>query len=361
MKQSVRINLKTHELNIYEILAIYHYYKNDYRIVLCINDKNTGTQICDNNIIERLNELGLNIDTIVKYSEYYNIAWIYTHRLLITKKLKTYDLNGSVIDLPCIIKNNTNITFKICDKNSEHVIYEHGTFRDTFINILIDDIQKIENHVNIYTPNITSNNVSVDIYNSYSATINNILKLNNSTHHELKFRDNEYGSLRNLMDNGFTIEEVYQIHTDMEFRNKYIYCCNSNPRKCIINPIKIKINEPRKVTIDDKTIEIKNHIYIDNTLDINLGTNKKSIKLKGVGIINIDNTNKMGTWEKMKKKRNSDFYYWMLGSDVTEFVCENGIIVAINKKEIENSKLFKIQSDYYVIDYNNAHKMKQIT
>ena len=362
MKQSVRINLRNNELNIYEILTVYHYQKNNYRIVLCINDKTTGTQICNDNIIQTLNRLGLKIDNIVKYSEYYNIAWIYTHRLLITKKLKTYDLNGSIIDLPCIIKNNTNITFKIHDGNSEYIIYECGLFREIFINILIDDIQKIDNHVNISTPDITSDNISTNIYNLYSAIFNNILKLNSSLIDNLKFIDinNDYGSLQKLMNCGFDIEDIYKMSTNVDFQNTYIYCCNSNPKKCIINPIKIKINEPRKVTLDDKTIEIKNNIYIDNKVNINLGCNKKSIKMKGVGIINIDIVNKTGSWEKMKKKRNSDLLYWIPEADVSEFVCDDGVTVAINKQEIANAKVFKIQSEYYVIDCNNAHILRKI-
>jgi len=86
-------------------------------------------------------------DVVIRYTSYYEIAWIYLHRLVKLKKVVLdYNLSQRYNDHQVMMKTKKIKIFLLSDNKNkyDYILYDDGWFRDVFIEAIIDDAEKID-------------------------------------------------------------------------------------------------------------------------------------------------------------------------------------------------------------------------
>ena len=140
-------------INIYTILMIKMLSDLTDKLYMYIDDRSIEPDNLNIKIDEINNNLKLfNINitiSIIKYTDYYKIAWIYIYRLVyMNKTILNYNSNQEYDDINKLLLTDKIKIYLYDDTNktdrNNNILYDHGWFRDIFIESIIDDIIKID-------------------------------------------------------------------------------------------------------------------------------------------------------------------------------------------------------------------------
>lgn len=305
--KTARIKLKPFEkINIYNIFMIKILTDMSDKLYLYVDDRTSDAQIVQkmiDDIFNTLRKFNVKIpDIVIRYTDYYETAWVYLHRLVqMRETLLNYNSTQRADDLHALLKNNKMAIFLVQDPNDtesktryDNILYDNGWFRDIFIEAIIDDAEKIDYKLDdngskmIKNDNIGSNRIIdtqmpsagdfVKINKTITTRLCDILKFNrpacvltNITDNveNLKYWKNNVDpvdtsptlndlSLEQILDMGLDLKHVREMieNHDVSLK-KYMICCDDSETllsasgiQCMIDPIKIKMNEIRSVDIN---------------------------------------------------------------------------------------------------------------
>ena len=383
MSKNARIKFKPIEqMNIYDIVSIYILSKISDKLYMVIDDRNHS--FGDSDIlptIEILRLYGIKIETIIKYTNYLNVALIYLHILINTENVilesnsfkrmidKSYNLLLVNNKIKIYLRNFDNTT------NPNNILYDNGWIRGLFLDIIIDDCENIlytmydaqynttENNIkeklvsllrlNKSTPLNDDVNIHIDILRSQA---NKRIMPNNK---QLYF-DNV--PLNILLDARINIDDIVTmiLKEDVSVDN-YMVVCDSKmhiddkyePNKvyCIIDPLVITINKSRCLVIGNNKTELNEKIFINS--EFNISCSKIKLKYAGLMELTIVNTyTNIGNWCKNKKKNIRQCTDWIpyMNDNVfcyTDRIGNKNHIMVIFPQVSINRKIFKIQNNYY--------------
>ena len=261
------------------------------------------------------------------------------------------------------LSSSTKTTKSTNINRYDNLLYDSGWFRELFLELIIDDCEKIDlminpspyiigdNPLSVKSINVSS---SLSINTMISSRIEKMLKLSRPQYVLQDFIDHilEYQhykrkqnqsnkqdpvigiddlSLDQLMNMGISIEKLITIFYNKQPINekvKYIenlflehlvqcdenivqddslYLLN-NKSWYMYDPVEVILDEPKYIHIFNNHISIKNLIYIENTRIIK--QNSLNIRLKYVGAIRvyIENNVYHGKWLKSNKKKKIKYF-----------------------------------------------------
>lgn len=352
-ESSSRFKLKQiDKMTIYDVFIIKMLADTTDKLYLYVDDRSLTPCLSQKMIDDIMNVLRMfNIklpDVVIRYTDYYDTAWVYLHRLLtINRAVLNYNIINKTTDLDVFSKtqsvkvfynNNTlqsetsilnvgnNSQSKIIMQNVnryDNILYDCGWFRDVFIEIIIDHCEKIDKYVD-------ENN---DTYIEQSQKIN--MSLIAQLRSALKFKEPEKVlteltvTIKN-MKNKYIPDKIrisdiplnysHEIGVDMQMVRKmiekdddtlmsYAYDINKNCRVLLSDPIKIILSKQKNININGKTVIICG-IFIDSIELLLLGLNSQKLNqmmlhVESVGyiLLNLCNAEYVGTFINLKKKK----------------------------------------------------------
>jgi hypothetical protein len=186
-------------ISIYDVLIIYKLRYISDKLILYVDDRDrlNYDQKKVDDMVCILKKFNLKFDCVIKYTHYYNIAWIYIHKLALQQKITlntnqhNNQYNEQNKDLCDNIKNNiknNNLELLFKNKNSikifledytvmnryDNMLYNNGWFRELFLELIIDDSE-----------NITYCVAATDDPNIFADKIGAMTKINNKITVEL--------------------------------------------------------------------------------------------------------------------------------------------------------------------------------
>jgi hypothetical protein len=421
IKLKINSNISIYDIFIYKLLS-----DTTEKIYLYIDDRIIGTasrssgigilQKKINEMLHILTKFNLKLpDKIIKYTDYYATAWIYLHRLVQKNEaLLNYNVVHKNDDLQTILFTNkvkiflvnTLDTNNIVNDRYNFILYDNGWFREIFIETIMDDAEQV---TYILDERYMDNSSNMSKVNKLLATkLKEVLKFNyahavltniSETIEKLKTTISAYPTI-----NDFTVDQIISIgmnfqqisemieKQDITLKNRIINCIdltNDNPddnsefvfnKKCLIDPVKIRMNEERIVDIDNVMVKVEN-VYLDyadfySSIRIE-NDDVISIKIKYIGHVQIkkDNESITGVWTKAdKKKKRKTFVKSIVltnsQSVINEYIFSKTVsalethrLIFNDIETVEtvcNSCLFKIKSQYYVRSNNNEKHLIEI-
>jgi hypothetical protein len=150
-----RVKLKPHnKLSIYDVFIIKMLRDTSDELYLYIDDRSIPPHDTQKLIDDTINILHMfNIkmpEMIVRYTDYYETAWIYLHRLItINKAIVNYNTVCRSSDLHMMAKTKNiklfyNNTMHHINNRYNTILYDCGWFRDLFIEIVMDHSERID-------------------------------------------------------------------------------------------------------------------------------------------------------------------------------------------------------------------------
>lgn len=388
------------------------------------------------NIIESkltvLKRFGIKYDSIIKYTDYYNIAWIYLHRLVnFGKTTINYNIEQCHDDLQYMLMNKYNVKILLRTNNEsnesnessesnrlnhnynmnvngnnnryDNLLYDSGWFRELFIELIIDDSEKIDfaidnndiakikmnKNINEIKMIKTNCRIIIDLiqilnFNEPTYVLTNIIDIiaqikHNSDNNIIKrpFYSNVHQLLNELTLNKLPLEHILDLGLNMEniktmmvnkdiSLSKYVINCiedmnnfDFNNTYCIFDPIKIIINDPKTIIINDKSFIVDKILCVNKnqiSSEISQG-NSKRIRLKYAGALNVRSENNLyyGEWlhSNIKKKiKQCNNWIPFNGNNLfkfTNYEYNNEIVIMLNNNLSYYKKIFKIRSEYFMI------------
>lgn len=347
------------KMTIYDVFIIKMLADTSDKLYLYVDDRSLAASISQKMIDDTMNILRMfNIklpDIVVRYTDYYDTAWVYLHRLLTLKKAvlnyntinKTTDLgmfsktknvkivyNNDVLAQSAVLqwetlisKEENNSQNKIRSQNMnryDNILYDYGWFRDIFIEIIIDYCERIDKIVDEIS----------EIDTEQTQKINTLLIT--QLRSTLKFKDPEkvftnlVTTIKNMRNkyipdkiriSNISLRQLHEIGIDMKIVREIIekdddtlishaYDMDKNCKFLLNDPIKIDLSQQKEINIDDKIITI-NGIYIDKDELISLNLNPQNLnqtilRIKSVGcmMLSLCNTEYIGTIIHLKKRNN---------------------------------------------------------
>src|SRR5579872_3805448 len=140
------------KISIYDIFIIKMLRDTTDELYLYVDDRITSSQNTQKGIDDIINILKLfDIklpEMILRYTDYYETAWVYLHRLVtLNKALLNYSTVCRSSDLHMMTKSkNVKIFYNNKDKNNRYnnILYDCEWYRDIFIEILMDYSERID-------------------------------------------------------------------------------------------------------------------------------------------------------------------------------------------------------------------------
>lgn len=388
-----RFKIKPNDkISIYDIFIIKMLRDTTDELYLYVDDRTMSSQNTQKGIDDVINILKLfDIklpEMIVRYTDYYETAWIYLHRLVtLTKALLNYSTICRPGDLHMMTKSkNVKIFYDNKDKNNryDNILYDCGWYRDIFIEILMDyseRIDKIVDELDIVEDgrHILSTNLCKDLNFSmpeklFTNLIMTIKHINGNSSLNKQ-------SLSNILSN-ISIEHIHKLGIDMimirdmlennkdsllDYAHKidldYVRIIFDQNKEIILPKLCLANSSPCEILLD-KSVVIKG-VKLDiselKTLQLD-PQNLQSIKIriKSLGCIEIENkypdyTGIIKKSRKVQKQKNIKII-----SMWTPIICDEPInddIIIIPKTKISNilnasNIMYNIDSKLYVLDTN---------
>ncbi len=166
MKKIARIKFKPYDqMNIYDILIINALTDMCEVLYMYIDDRYNFLEQELDHTLKCLKKFNIEISQVIKYTDYYNVCWIYLHKLTMQKKVVfNYNYSKRVNDLQyfrsnknnikifldndtsCITNLNTNESnfFMTNNNRYDNLLYDKGWIREIFLELIIDDSEKID-------------------------------------------------------------------------------------------------------------------------------------------------------------------------------------------------------------------------
>ena len=187
-----RIKLKPYEnMSIYDVFLFKILSDMSDRIYLYVDDR--SQDISTIRTVQKKIDDTLNIlkrfdvkppDTIIRYTDYYDTAWVYLHKLVQFKyTLLNYNVNQQDDDLDTFMRNNKIKIFLLPPKTNEpmnkydFILYDSGWFRDILIEVIIDDAENVNYILDERTKDPSHNDMS-RINRIVSDNLTDVLKFN---------------------------------------------------------------------------------------------------------------------------------------------------------------------------------------
>lgn len=152
-----RIKLKPFEkINIYNVFMIKILTDMSDKLYLYVDDRTSDAQTIQKMVDDTFNVLRkFNVklpDVVIRYTDYYETAWVYLHRLVTMRKtLLNYNSSQRSDDLQVLLRTNKIKIFLMQDPTDtesktryDNILYDNGWFRDIFLETIIDDAEKID-------------------------------------------------------------------------------------------------------------------------------------------------------------------------------------------------------------------------
>ena len=138
-------------LEIADKLYIYIDDRDDDYFGINNSDNNDINDIIETKL-DSLEEYGIQraLLNVIKYTDYYNIAWIYLHRLAsLEEAIIDQNTNYHHADLKQILLNKQIIKIHLALNSNENnkcttLLYDSGWFRLLFLELVIDDSEKVD-------------------------------------------------------------------------------------------------------------------------------------------------------------------------------------------------------------------------
>lgn len=347
--KNARIKIKTcDKITIFDILVIKTLIDISDMLYLYVDDRTTDsseTQTMIDNFLNTLNQFGIKAPvTILRYSDYYNIAWVYLHRLVKKRKaLLNYNETPKYSDLNTVMRNrhvkiflynddssgsdeeNNTITSFVEKHNIEHVdrydniLYDSWWFRDVFIETVIDDAENVTlslpdddprdicsvkekirksvvKYLNFTSPVIVLTSLIErieEIHNTHKDNTEYIL-LTTSAPSELVNMGIDINIIKNMVE-----------MNDISL-SRYTLDLDTIADSVIIDTVKVELNEAR---IDDTKNLVKS-VYVEKEESY-----PNIVQLCNLGTLKIiyDNNMYYGSWmarKKAKKAKNRKMVRW---------------------------------------------------
>ena len=377
MSKISRIKIKLiNDINIFIIVKAYLLRKISNKLYIYIDDRIYIPTINEDidKMISIMNNFGIHIDNVIRYSEYYNIAHIYIHRLIklnsiqIIPEFNNPNKDMYLNDYKLFFNNYDSIKLSlICDKktNTCYDIYDNTLYDEIFLLLLIDYSENVS-YIPIdykYNPlmNTIKNVLSDKLYFNYPEyVLSNITQLiNNYQTHQLSILNIP---LVNLYETDIDI--IIEIIKNNKLINNYIINTtdiieniDNNTVYLINNPININLLNNKTISINNKIINVSNNLYIDN--NCNFTQEGKNVKLKYGGIIHIKNIDNMlyGKFKsstKNKKKISTNWIPYIQPLNKTCFELEDTkqIIGLYYNFDITTKYFIKIHNHTYILNFN---------
>ena len=370
--RTARIKLKScDKLNIYDIYMIKILTTMATKIYLYIDDRTIDENTIQkmiSNTYDLLHKFDVKLpDVVIRYTDYYTIAWIYLHRLVMMgKTILNYNSSQCADDLQVFLSTNKIKIFLIpdpvdTDNNIQHngILYDNGWFRDIFIEMIIDDAENVDYMIDEIKKMPTQNNF-IKINKTFIQHVCNILKFkqptcvltqtqenieilrtyeqknSNTTKYILTLNDLTLDQIGKI---GICMDHVHDmIHNHDISLQKYITQINTTSQTVdtykspdiianwLIDPIKIDLDEIRTFNIAGIQTQI-GAIYMEST-DLALfekdsaliNNNNISFKIRFIGSILINKINeqyvcKWSNDNKKKKKMQKQLLKWIPYND----------------------------------------------
>ncbi len=391
-----RIKFKPYEqINVIDILIIYSIINtSENTIYVYIDDR---SDYCDDGTIIKtkvlLKKINLDISRMIfiKYTDFYNLAWIYLHKLMMRNKI-TIESNtwkNYHNDYDNIMKNKNNLKIYLTYEKNErymdkcnNLLYDCGWFRESFLQLIMDDSYQIDNILDEKSLHSTELlikilNLHCPHYNHNHIQTTHIVEpviINKSKHNIFDLSLDNMCHLKMNIPTLVYLFENKNYYLD-DLNNYYVECvvnkCNNesnlNPW-CLIDPIKIILEEPKVLEVST----ICDYVYVQKYDHVD----GQKIRLKHAGALFVYTKNNIyyGKWlHSSKKKKIKKILEWTTSCDQNIYhiinplgLCPEGrdrccninrlIILSSNHVDYDD-KILKINSDFYVRDIEN----KQLT
>lgn len=391
MSKISRICIKLpNDINIFTIVKSYLLKKISDKLYIYIDDSIYDSDIDDNifKLITMMNNFGIYVDCIIRYSDYYNISRIYIHRLIKSANIKIITdfsnpkkdiylndynlLSTNYYNLKILLISNTYPDFN-------YIIFDKGTYDELFLITVIDDSEKIsylpiDNKNNNITDKI-KNILSTNLHFKYpepvlfdiTTLINNYINIHSNTHSNksnLSILDLLMNQLYKL-----NVDNIIDIIKNHELINNYavnittsIDNINSNTVYVIENPINIMLSNNKIISIHNTIINLTNKLYIENTSNYDFTHEGSKFNLKYAGNIYIKylDNNLYGTFRGIIKKKKKISTKWIPNIKPINQTCykieDSKTIIAIYSNfDITTKQFIHINNKIYLFDFNTNH------
>jgi hypothetical protein len=165
----IKLNLLD-QITIYDIVIAQALLSICNKLIIYIDDREmTRDNLCSDDTdymidtkISILKKFNIRIDGLIRYTDYYNMIWIYMHRLTYLKKvLINYNSDKRPDDLYHVMAHKNNMKIYLEYEGAsinkyDNILYDSGWIRELFMEAIIDDAEKIEYGVNILETHVPS-------------------------------------------------------------------------------------------------------------------------------------------------------------------------------------------------------------
>lgn len=378
-----RIKFKCYDqINMIDILTMHTMINNSSIMYIYIDDRNCSDSYGSDNGLHKyfnfsdetlslLKKMNLDIDRkyIVRYSEYYNLAWVYIHKLLMNNKafIET-DQRNQWNDYDNITKNKNNLKIYLTDERNDkymdkcnNLLYNNGWFREAFLELIMDDSHQIDYLIDGKVNSLSKLTKILNLHTPHLGIDKDLNSSKDQILRQINVDTSQYNifdlSLENMCHLKMDIHTIVHILEEGKyyFDDIYVECIvnKTNDLWCLIDPIKIMLDKPKNI----ETLMISDHLYIEryDCLD------KKNIRLKHAGAlyIYIENNVYRGKWLKSsKKKKIKKMFEWTIGHDENMYHNVDQLIILSSNHVNYDDKILKIKDEFFVKDIKNKLLIK---
>lgn len=376
-----RIKFKSSDqISIIDILTIHSITSKSDILYIYIDDRSDYYNVhCDDVteiLLKELKSINLSTNQIffVKYSDHYNLAWIYLHKLMMDNEIviepnQWNDHN----DFENMTNNKKNLKIYLADENndkymhkSNNILYNCGWFREGFLELIIDDslkinyifddrirpLSKLIELLNLHCP-CSKQNIALPIidkkrYSIFDLSLSDMCDLKIYVFLLVYFYENKMYYLDELSD----ICVEYHVHPSSDLSNDLSKNLSKDPW-CLIDPIKILL-EDSKIIGSSKIcdyIYVQKYEYADS----------HNIRLNYGGALYVQIIDNMlhGKWLRgSKKKKIKRKFEWMTNCSQNIYYTINQLIILSSDHINHSNKIFKINNDFFIKDDENKMLIK---
>ncbi|AYV77583.1 MAG: hypothetical protein Dasosvirus9_7 [Dasosvirus sp.] len=348
------------KVDIYDIVNI-HSLKKDNEFYLYIDDRESFIDI--QMILNDLEMYDIVPQKVIRYSDYYEIAWIYMY-FMINKDHAIIEYNGLTCNDQYLFqehKNDIKILIKV--DSLYHNIYDRGWFREIVLSTIIDDSESVS-CCSINTDHIINNNIRNKIIEYLSLSSCSTMKP------ECRKGNLSNFSIADLHQSGLTVQHMISGHNlILECQNTFSENSDNQEHAYgIIDCVDVALTNSKKIMMYGKEVNIKDKIYIKNSQQINNYLEKKTIeslkiKLFRAGILSItvsqNDRSLIGTFQQSKSKKDrlrlTENVYWIpsIEHHSKKYTLENMRVAIYCTGKITDKKIIKIFNEYFIISKND--------
>jgi len=351
-----------------------------------ISPQDTQKMIDDTINIFRLFDIKMP-DTIIRYSDYYETAWIYLHRLItLNKAVLNYSTTSKPTDLYTMAKTkNIKIFYNNIEQQNniryDNILYDCGWFRDVFIETLIDYSERIDKIVDDEDKGGFLSCLCKDL--KFTLPERLFTNLVSTIKHNKSLKGGKPLCLSlSLSLSEVPVEYVHRLGIDIDSIHGMIERNDDSLLSCatklvdnleelieLVDPVRIMFDKTKDVELEGLGKRCIKGVYVNSSDLSNLSNlsnlqEGKVVRIRSVGCVTIDT----GVTCKSKKYKNVPVIAkWYPIQDDTSFVCnvydQNNVKIKTiitstsiltnpnpNPNPKGSNKLYSIKSELYVVN-----------